>query len=78
MLLLFTSNLPHNTTSFFTSIPDNFSQNLTSKACGKDVIDTKNKKSNKDKKKKMAEEVENERLYEKKIEKEYAKHERGA
>lgn len=78
MPLLPTSNPPRNITSSSTSIPDDFPQNPTSEARGKDAIDAKNKKSNKDERKKTAEEVENERLYEERIEEEYAKREGGA
>lgn len=76
MSLLLISNPPYNTTSSSTSISDDISQNSISKTYGKDVIDAKNKKSNKDKREKTAEEVENEKLYKEKIEKEYAKRER--
>lgn len=72
MPLLPTSNPPHTSTS--TSIPDDFPKNPTSEARGKDAIDAKNKKSNE----KAAEEVEKERLYEERIEEEYAKREGGA
>lgn len=78
MPLLPTSNPPRNTTSSSTSIPDDFPQNPTSEARGKDAIDAKIKKSDKDERKKTAEEVENERLYEERIEEEYAKREGGA
>lgn len=82
MPLLPTSNPPptpssstHTTTS---SIPDDFPQNPTSEARGKDAIDAKNKKGNGEKKEKTADEIENERLYEERIEEEYAKREGGA
>lgn len=78
MPLLPTSNPPHNTSSSSTTIPDDFPQNPTSEARGKDAIDANNKKSNKDEGKKTAQEVENERLYEERIEEEYAKREGGA
>lgn len=75
MPLLPTFNPPPTSSSTSTSIPDDFPQNPTSEARGKDAIDAKNKSNNE---KKTADEVEKERLYEERIEEEYAKREGGA
>lgn len=75
MPLLPTFNPPPTSSSTSTSIPDDFPQNPSSEARGKDAIDAKNKSNNE---KKTADEVEKERLYEERIEEEYAKREGGA
>lgn len=74
MPLLPTFNPPPTSSSTSTSIPNDFPQNPTSEARGKDAIDAKNKSNEK----KTADEVEKERLYEERIEEEYAKREGGA
>lgn len=74
MPLLPTFNPPPTSSSKSTSIPDDFPQNPTSEARGKDAIDAKNNSNEK----KTVDEVEKERLYEEKIEEEYAKREGGA
>lgn len=88
MPLLPTSNPPptlSSSSTHATPIPDDFPQNPTSEARGKDAIDAKNKNNNnqgnekkKEEEKKTADEVEKERLYEERIEEEYAKREGGA
>lgn len=83
MPLLPTSNPPptssSSSTTHATSIPGDFPQNPTSEARGKDAIDAKNNnQGNEKKKEKTADEVEKERLYEERIEEEYAKREGGA